>query len=70
MVENVGRGSRWNYAPLLETEVYTDQQSSIFLGSVPLGFQVAPGIGKIYIHAENAKTTEIGPLRNRTFCLA
>jgi hypothetical protein len=49
---------------LLETEVTsTSRKSPIFPWRVPLVFQIVPGIGKTYIHAVNAKTSVIGPLR-------
>ncbi len=56
VVENVG-SSRWNYVcMLLETEVTsTNRKSSIFPRRVPLVFQVAPGNGKSYRHAENGR---------------
>jgi hypothetical protein len=36
-----------------------------FSRRVPLVFQVAPGTGKNYVQAENAKTSGIGPSRKR-----
>jgi len=50
---------------LLETEgTSTSRKSTIFPWSLALVFQVPPAIGKNYVHAENAKTSGIGPLRN------
>ncbi len=39
----------------------------IFPWRVPLVFQAAPGTGKSYRHAENVKTSGIGPSRNRSW---
>ena len=60
-------GSHWNYVCMLvQTEVAsTRRKSSISPARVPLVFQLAPGTGKRYVHAENAQTSGIGPARNR-----
>ena len=62
-------GSHWNYVcrPMsLETEVTTTRRKThIFQRRVPLVFQVAQGTGKSYVQTENAKTSGIGPSRNR-----
>ena len=60
-------GSHWNYVCMLvQTEVTsTRRKSSISPARVPLVFQLAPGTGKRYVHAENAQTSGIGPARNR-----
>jgi hypothetical protein len=51
---------------LLQTEVTsTSRKSSIFPARVPLVFQLDPGTGKSFVHAENAKTSGIGPARNK-----
>ena len=67
MVANVGVVVIYNYVcMLLQTEVTsTSRKSSIFPARVPLVFQLAPGTGKSYVHAENAKTSGIGPARNK-----
>jgi hypothetical protein len=67
MVANVGVVVIYNYVcMLLQTEVTsTSRKSSIFPARVPLVFQLDPGTGKSFVHAENAKTSGIGPVRNK-----
>ena len=74
----VGRGrkrgdSRWKYVSMsLETKVMsTSRKYTIFAGRVPLVFQVSPGTGKSYVHAECVKTTGMRHSKNRflTVCL-
>ncbi len=65
VVENVGVAVGI-MSMLVETEVIsTSGKSSIFPWRVPLDFQVAPGNGKNYVHAENVKPFGIGPSRKR-----
>ena len=67
MAANVGVVVIYNYVcMLLQTEVTsTSRKSSIFPARVPLVFQLDPGTGKSFVHAENAKTSGIGPARNK-----
>ncbi len=66
MVENVGVtiGIMSVYCWKLKLHRPTEK-SSIFPRRVPLVFQVAPGNGKSYVHAENVKTSGIGPTSKR-----
>ncbi len=66
VVENVGVAVGIMYVCCWKLKLHRQQKISDFSMDGALIFQVAPGTGKSYLHAENVVTSGIGPLRNRS----